>query len=42
MHWVQTVEVEVMKTVEIVDVVSIRVEEPLVTVLVTGQVVRVV
>lgn len=42
MHWVQTVEVEVMKIVEIVDVVSIEVEEPLVMVLVTGQVVKVV
>lgn len=42
MHWVQTVEVDVMKIVEIVDVVSIEVVEPLVTVFVTGQVVNVV
>lgn len=41
-HSVQTVEVLVMKIVEIVDVVSREVAVPLVTVLVTGHVVNVV
>lgn len=41
-HCVQTVEVLVIKTVDIVDVVSTKVVLPLVTVLVTGHVVNVV